>query len=153
MRPARIEHHLRADDVGQHELGGTADGTVDVRFGRGVDHPGDIGDERRNHGGVGDVALREPQTVIVLVLGEVGPRSGIRELVQDRDARVGVLEQRVDEVRADETGAAGHEHVRVGGVVGHSGTSTVQGRCESTREPPRGRHAARRRCREPWPPT
>ena len=41
--------------------------------------------------------------------GERLAAGGVRQLVEDRHPHVGVLDQVVDEVGADEAGAAGHE--------------------------------------------
>ena len=72
MRPARVQHDLGAHDVGHDELGGSADRTIDVGLGRGMDHARSTSATERLHDrGVGDVALHEPEPVIAVVVGEV----------------------------------------------------------------------------------
>ena len=98
------------------------DGALDVRarVGRGVGHRlphvdlgGEVEDDvglrltdRLGHRvGVADVDLHEPRAVL-RCLGEVRALAG-REVVEDGD-RVAAGDQAVDEVRADEAGAACH---------------------------------------------
>ena len=61
-------------------------------------------DERR----VRDVALDEAEAILGQAV-EGGEVAGVGELVEHGDRVVGVRERVVDEVRADEAGAAGHE--------------------------------------------
>ena len=75
VRPARIEHHLRADDVGQHELGRAADAT-----GRRASRPRRGSPGRRRPRAARPRRgrrrpLHEPRGGHRLVLGEVGLRS------------------------------------------------------------------------------
>ena len=107
-----LEQHLGAAELGAAELLGAEDRAVDVRLGREVDdrvaaarRPGDV----LRHG---DVAVVELDAV-----GQVGAVPGVGQLVEDDDVLAGA-EQPLDEVRADEAGAAGDEDPHAGKVSG-----------------------------------
>ena len=88
------------------------DGTVDVAFGREVDHGARfvLGQQRIDGLAVTDVDLFEVMVGIAVQRGEVLPVAGIGELV-DVDYRLVTASQPVQhEVRADETGTACHEN-------------------------------------------
>ena len=89
---------------------------VVVRLGGEVD---DRVVRRRPAGRPASASATSPTTRLDPVLGqpvEGLPAGGVRQLVEDRDRRVGVADDVVHEVGADEAGAAGHEKVDATGV-------------------------------------
>ena len=100
-----VEQHLRPEDVRDDELRRADDRAVDVRLGGEVDDRLAALRSLRHGLRVGDVALVE----LVLDAVEVGAVAGVGELVED-DHLVAGRREAVDEVRADEPGAAGDEH-------------------------------------------
>ncbi len=116
----RLQHDLRADDVRPQERTGIVDAPIDVRLGRGVDHRIGAGDQAVDHACVGHVPEDEPQAWITIVRLEVRSAPARGEPVEHRDRGRRSIQQRVDQVGADETGAARDEDVRVGS---HGGTS------------------------------
>src|ERR1041385_1567333 len=108
----RVRAHERAVDVG---LGGEVDDDVDAA----AIHPlVRLGHVR----GLGDVAVHEAVILLPLVLGEVLADAGVGELVEVDDAGVVavLVEQETDEVRTDETGAAGDEVTHARGLLPHA---------------------------------
>ena len=85
-------------------------------LGGGVHHGVDASDEPSHDDGVPHVALDEREPGVAEVLSKVRRAASGRESVEHRDP-VAALEQRVDEMRSDEAGAAGHEQV----IVAHRG--------------------------------
>jgi hypothetical protein len=128
----RLEQREGADEVRAQERGGVAEGVVVVGL-RGEVHDrvalaGERPDQLLDQRGVGDVADDQAHPVLGET-GEGGGGAGVGEAVQHRHARVGAGEDVVDEVRADEAGAAGDQqvggHQRVPpGVVSRSRTSS-----------------------------
>ena len=120
------------------------DAPIDMGFGGEVDDRIDrarrsTSADRRREGAdddrVGDVALDETQPSgllgICLDRGEIGPVAGVRQLVEDGDARpVAPAEDVADESRSDEPGAAGDEEVRAG--PDRRPVCTVRGRAHPT---------------------
>ena len=127
--PARVvEQHLRAEDVGEDELGRPEDRAVDVRLGREVD------DRRRSRAAAARPRRRRRCRPVELVLDAVEVRAvaRVRELVEDDDL-VALRGETPRERRADEARSACDENP-------HRGT----GYASATAEPLRGRRAARR---------
>ena len=85
---------------------GSDERVVVVGLGGVVDDGVVLGYERLDHLGVGDVADDQLDAVESFD-GLAG--GGVRELVEDRDLGVGVVDEVVHEVGADEAGSAGHE--------------------------------------------
>ena len=82
-----------------------------MRLGRVVHDRVVLGHQRLDDVGVGDVA--DDQLDAVEALDGLA-RRGVRELVEDRDVGVGVVDEVVHEVGADEAGTTGHEQARHG---------------------------------------
>src|SRR6185295_15462868 len=102
------EEGLRATDVGPEEGARVVDGAVDVRLGGEVDD--DVAARHRLvHGGlVADVGLDHRDAV--RHRRQAGPVTGVGEGVDDGHVVVGMgLHHVVNEVGADESGAAGDE--------------------------------------------
>jgi hypothetical protein len=87
QRERRLEQDEGADDVRVDEGHRAVDRTVDVRFGREVDHcGGPMVREGRAHGdAVGDVRLDERYARIVDHPGQVEQASRVRKLVDNDD--------------------------------------------------------------------
>ncbi len=130
-----IEEGVGAEDVGAHEGFGAEDGAVHVAFGGEVDDGVDavLGEEALDEGAVADVALDEdvagggggpgfacgftgrgPRPIARLDVSEVFEVARIGQCIEVDDAPREVLarEEPMDEIRADEAGAAGDEDVR-----------------------------------------
>ncbi|MBG9885718.1 hypothetical protein ABE10_03775 [Bacillus toyonensis] len=109
--PRGLQERVGADDVRVQERPWAVQRVVVVRF-RGVVHDRvDLAEQTVHQLGVRDVALHEPHPVG----GEAvqgGAVARVGESVEHRDRVVGVRDDVVDEVRADEAGTAGHEQVR-----------------------------------------
>src|SRR5260221_10653311 len=125
--PGLFEQHEHAMYVSLDERAGFHQGPVDVSLSGEVDDHVDtttvdtlvsLGDMLR----FGDVAMHEAVVWPPFVLGEVLSDAGIRELVEVHDLRgIAILvEEKTNEVRADETGTAGDE-------VSHSGAHDISG--------------------------
>src|SRR5262249_46649496 len=102
--PRVVEQHLRAEDVGEDELGRSEDGAVDVALRREVDDRLAAFCRAHDRLGIGDVALEE----VVLDPLEVRTVTRVGQLVED-GALAARGAQRARELRADESGAAGDE--------------------------------------------
>ena len=76
-----VEQHLRAEHVGEDELGRAEDRTVDVRLGREVDDRVAAVGRARDGVRVGDVSLVE----VVLDAFEVRAVAGVGQLVENDD--------------------------------------------------------------------
>ena len=110
VRADGVEEDLRPLDVRRHELrGALLDRLLDVRLGGGIhDHVhlrDDVGDEL----GVADVAVDEREPLVAEHVREVLEVTRVRQRVERDDVVRGVREQVPDDVRRDETGAAGDE--------------------------------------------
>ena len=100
-----------AHQVGLNEGRGVEEGVVVVRLGGKVHDRVGAGDDTIHEVGVGDVALDHRQAS-----GELGWHvsqgrtvTRVGELIQDDDVDVRmVLQQRVNEIRSNEAGTAGH---------------------------------------------
>lgn len=103
-----LEQRVGADDVRVEERTRVVQRVVVVRL-RGVVHHGvGLGEQRIDERGIHDVALDELDPI----LGQPGQRSpvpGVGELVENRHVRIGVRDDVVHEVGADEAGTTGHE--------------------------------------------
>ena len=109
---ARLQHHLRPQHVGAHERPGVLDAPIHERLGGRVHHPVGRNHQRRHGGGIGHVALHEPEPRVVAVGLQVGQVPRVGKPVQHRHQPPGPLQQEVHQVRADEPGAPGHQDVR-----------------------------------------
>ena len=109
-----LEDRERAEDVRLDERARVVERVVVVRLGRVVHDRVVLGHQRLDDVGVGDVA--DDQLDAVEALHGLA-RRGVRELVEDRDVGVGVVDQVVHEVGADEPGTTGHEQARHGRAV------------------------------------
>jgi hypothetical protein len=112
-----------ADHAGAEERLRIEDAPIDVRFRREVDDGVDVGDERLDVAGLGDVPLdeREPGSLLGIRLDwlEVRAVARVGELVEDRHPRPVPPAQDLANVgAADEAGPAGHEQAGEG--VGHA---------------------------------
>ena len=141
-----VEQHLRAEHVGEDELGRAEDRAVDVRLGGEVDDRLAALRRARDRVRVGDVALVE----LVLDAFEVRAVARVGQLVEDDDV-VAARGEATDEVRADEPGAAGDENPHR--LTGY------RSRCRHSRRPSRQcgssgapRLAAQHRVRRPRRP-
>ena len=105
----RLQDRERADQVGLHERRRVVQRVVVVGLGGEVHDGVVVGDERLDHGRVGDVAHHQAHPVGGELL-ERRRAGGVGHLVEHRDAGVGVRDEVVHEVRADEAGAAGDEN-------------------------------------------
>ena len=100
-----------AHQVGLDEGRGVEEGVVVVRLGGEVHDRVGAGDDAVHEVGVGDVALDDAQASGKLGgnISQGGTVARVGELVQDDDVDVRmVLQQRVNEIRSDEAGTAGH---------------------------------------------
>ena len=128
----RLGQGLGAQHVGPEEPGRVQDGQAVVGLGGEVDDDVDLvlGQGLGHHLEVADVALDEGDPV--LDVGQVGPVAGVGEHVEGHDGVVGVVLHPVpDEVRADETGTAGHEESHDPGMLlmaGHRASGRARGR-------------------------
>ena len=109
---------LRADHVRSQERAGIVDAPIDVRFGGGVDHRVGVGDQSVDQPGIDHVAQDEAQAWIAVVRFQVRAAPARGEPVEHRDRRRGTFQQRIDEVGADEAGAARDEDVVSGAMAG-----------------------------------
>ena len=107
----RVEQHLGADHVGGDELGAAlGDRLGDVRLGGGVHDHVDALERRGDVAHVADVALDEPQPLVLHHVGQVVDVARVGEGVHRHDLVLGGVEQVADHVRRDEPGAAGHQY-------------------------------------------
>ena len=107
--PGRLEQRERADQVGLHERRGVGQRVVVVGLRGEVHHRVVLGHQRLHHRRVGDV----PDDQAHPVRGQTvqrGRAGGVGQLVQDGHRDLGVGEQVVHEVRADEPGPAGDKY-------------------------------------------
>ena len=112
----RLEDRERADQVGPDERRRVVEGVVVVRLGREVHHRVVLGDQRLHDGGVGHVADDQPDPVGGRP-SSAAAAGGVGQLVEHRDLGVGVRDEVVDEVGADEAGAPGDEESIACGAV------------------------------------
>ena len=98
-----LEQHLRAAELRAAEVLGAQDRAVDVRLGGEVDDRVAARGCARHVGRLSDVAVVELD-----VVRQVRAVPGVRELVEHDDL-VAAAQQALDEMRADEAGAAGDE--------------------------------------------
>ena len=105
-RRQRAQEHGGAEVVVGHVVGDVADVGAEAHHRRLVADRSGAGDRPRGRGGVADVAL-EPLGARVEVVRPLAVR-GRQQAVEDAHL-VPALEQRVDDVGADEAGAAGDE--------------------------------------------
>ena len=141
--PHGLEDRVGAEDVGPDERARVVERVVVVRL-RGVVHDRVVlGHQRVDHVVVGDVADHQ----LHAVLGQRRERllaGGVGQLVEHRDAQVGVVDEVVHEVRPDEPRASGHEKAihgaesRGGAISNDSATGRARRWCTS----PRGRRAS-----------
>ncbi len=108
-----LQQRLRAQDVGQHEVGRALDGPVDVRLGGEVDDHVDAAHLLGHDLRVADVAAHELE--LARDRCEVGLAARVGELVQHhhfgtREGRVRAAHQLPHIVRADEPGPTCHQY-------------------------------------------
>jgi hypothetical protein len=119
LRGARgLEQDLGAQDVGDDELPGSEDRTIDVALGRQVHHRVDAvgGEELGEELLVVDVAADEDVLRIAFELFEVLEVPRVGELVEVDDLPVGPhLAQVAHQVRSDEAATAGNQQIHGGG--------------------------------------
>jgi hypothetical protein len=109
----RLEQGEGADDVGLDERARVVEGVVVVRLRREVHRRPVVGEQLVDQGGVRDVADDELDPVLGELLERLAAR-GVGQLVEHRHRQVGVVDDVVHEVGADEPGATGHEKVSHG---------------------------------------
>ena len=108
-----------AKDVGSDEVAGATDRTIDMGF-RGQVHDG--GDLMITHDpadivAIAEVDLFEDIFVMALESGEIFKMSGVSEAIEiDQMGDFGPVDDVANEIRADETGAAGDEEVHFSSV-------------------------------------
>jgi hypothetical protein len=106
---AGFEEVEGADDVGLNEIAGAGDGTVNMGFGGEVQDMGDaVLLDQLEHGGlVAEVGFFEGVFGVMRDALEVFEVAGVREAIQvDQAPDFRAVNDVVDEVGADETGAA-----------------------------------------------
>ena len=108
MRPHRLEHHKRADDVGVNEGTRSIDRTIDVRLGGKIDHRvRPVIRKYPRHGvAIRDVGADERHAPIFQGAVEVEQAPRVGELVDHNDAVGGAIERVPNEVGTDEARAA-----------------------------------------------
>ena len=115
VAPRGVEQDLRARDVRHHERESAEDRAIDVALRREVDDHERLrargrGERTLDVVGLRDVAVHEDVVRETLERREVLEVAGVRERVEVHDAPARpLLREHVDEVRADEAGAAGDE--------------------------------------------
>ena len=140
MTAARFQQIERADDIGVDEVGRRLDRTVDMGFGRQVNHGVrvEIGKHAIDRRAIANVRLHE---TVAVVAGDLAQRieiAGISELVDVADVVLGLADQESADGRTDETCPSGHDdaHIISGPMIGRSyqkyaGDSARRGCCRS----------------------
>ena len=108
--PCRLEQHVRAVHVRLDELSRSLEGPIHMGLGREVDDDIRFGDQRLHQAHVAYVAVHESEVRQRRDRVEVADIAGVRELVEDDDAVLGMAGSRLpDELAADEPRTPGHE--------------------------------------------
>ena len=113
MAPGLLQQNLGAENIGPDEDLRPVDGAVHVGLGGKMDHRVDLllAEQPRHQRRIADISLDEAIAGIVLHPFQVLQVARIGEDIQVDDTALGLGRQEmVDEVGADETGAAGDEH-------------------------------------------
>ena len=107
----RLEQFEGADEVRLNERRRAVDRPVHVRLGGEIEHRRRLPpiEERRHRRPIGDVALDEGELRMVVDVAQALEAACIGQLVEDDHADVAAGEGVSDEVRTDETGAAGDD--------------------------------------------
>jgi hypothetical protein len=106
-----FEQREGAQHIGAHELARPMDAAVDVALGREVDDRARpvLGQQRVDPGPVADVALDEDMPRIAAQRIQVVQIAGVGERVEGDHALVRLGKPVIDEIAANEAGAAGDE--------------------------------------------
>ena len=107
----RLQQHAGAQDVGLEEDLRCIDRTVDVAFGRQIEHRlgAETGEGGRHLGAICDVSDEETVARQIGNLGEIVPVAGIGQLVDVQDVIAFVADQRAHQSRSNEAGSAGDQ--------------------------------------------
>ena len=116
---AGLEHVEEADEVALEVGARVLDGVADARLGGEVHHyiEAVLGEQALDEGGVAQVAAHEGESAVCVGLGKHA-QAGVLdagvvvavEVVETDDHVIGLLEQLLDEERADEAGRSGDEN-------------------------------------------
>ena len=105
--PDRLQHRVRADDVGAQERFGIGQRIVDVSLRSEMYDGVRLGDERGHQPGVGDITLHQPD-----VVGDRGKgfaAACVGQRVEHRHRGPVLTHRTMHEVGADEPGSAGDQ--------------------------------------------
>lgn len=116
---AGLEHVEEADEVALEVGARVLDGVADARLGGEVHHDVEtvLGEQALDEGSVAQVAAHEGEAAVCVGLGQHA-QAGVLdtgvvvavEVVEADDCVIGLLEQLLDEERADEAGRSGDEN-------------------------------------------
>lgn len=116
---AGLEHVEEADEVALQVCARVLDGVADTRLCGEVHHDVEavLGEQTLDEGGVAQVAAHEGEAAVCVGLGQHA-QAGVLdagvvvavEVVEADDHVIGLLEQLLDEERADEAGRSGDEY-------------------------------------------
>lgn len=119
MVAAGLEHVEEADEVALEVGARVLDGVADARLGGEVHHDVEavLGEQALDEGGVAQVAAHEGEAAVCVGLGQHA-QAGVLdagvvvavEVVEADDGVIGLLEQLLDEERADKAGCSGDEY-------------------------------------------
>lgn len=118
MMAAGLEHVEESDEVALEVGARVLDGVADARLGGEVHHDIEavLGEQPLDEGGVAQVAAYEGEAAVCVGLGKHAQArvldAGVVvavEVVEADDYVIGLLEQLLDEERADKTGGSGDE--------------------------------------------
>lgn len=119
MVTARLEHVEEADEVALEVGARVLDGVAHARLGGEVHHDVEavLGEQALDEGGVTQVAAHEGEAAVGIGLGEHAQArvldTGVVvavEVVEADDGVISLLEQLLDEERADKAGCSGDEY-------------------------------------------
>lgn len=119
MVAAGLEHVEEADEVALQVCARVLDGVADARLGSEVHHDVEavLSEQALDEGGVAQVAAHEGEAAVGIDIGQHA-QAGILdtgvvvavEVVETDDNVIGLLEQLLDEERADKAGCSGDEY-------------------------------------------
>ena len=122
MVAAGLEHVKEADEVALEIGARVLDGVADARLGSEVhrDVEAVLGEQALDEGGVAQVAAHEGEAALCIGFGQHA-QAGVLdtgvvvavEVVESDDHVIGLLEQLLDEKRADEAGGSSDEHFSI----------------------------------------
>lgn len=116
---AGLEHVEEADEVALEVCTRVFDGVADARLGGEVHHDVEavLSEQALDEGGVAQVAAHEGEAAVCVGLGQHAQAGFLDtgvvvavEVVEADDGVIGLLEQLLDEERADEAGRSGDEN-------------------------------------------